>query len=110
MFPALAAVKQIDASQPHAGSERLVAKRHTRAQWLSFLGWLLIFSGACSVLLGFSDLQNLAVLIAMGIIFIPLGLLVVASGQILAGLAAIEKNIGNNNTNKSSDFPGVSAD
>lgn len=47
-----------------------------------------------SLLLGFSDLQNLAFLAIAGVIFIPIGLLLITNGRILSKLTNIEKNTG----------------
>jgi len=48
--------------------------------------------GGVSVILGFSDLQNLTALLIVGAVMIPVGILLIANSRILRGLAAIERN------------------
>jgi hypothetical protein len=65
---------------------------HLVGRWISVIGWLLTGGGGIVLLIGFSDLQNLAILAAAGVVFIPIGLLLIANGRILNKLARIEKN------------------
>jgi hypothetical protein len=100
MFPALASLKEPAISEAQFFAARRVSQRQVRGKWLAILGWVLTVCGLFGALLGFSDLQNFAVVAALGLMFIPLGLLLVTGGQILVGLAAIEKNMRGNETAK----------
>ncbi len=73
-------------------AKRAASRRRT-AKWISGIGWFFTGGGVVCLLTGLSDLQNLIFVVALGIVFIPLGLVIVANGQILAGLATIEQNM-----------------
>lgn len=66
--------------------------RRQSDKWISGGGWLLAASGGICLIIGLADLQNLAILAILGVVFIPIGLLLVTNGRILSGLAKIEKN------------------
>lgn len=66
--------------------------RRQIGKWISGGGWLLAASGGVCLIIGLADLQNLALLAILGVVFIPIGLLLVTNGRILTGLAKIEKN------------------
>ena len=68
------------------------AHRSRTGKWISALGWLVTGGGGASLVVGLSDLDNLTLLAIGGVIFIPIGLLLITNGQILSGLARIEKN------------------
>jgi hypothetical protein len=68
------------------------AHRSRAGKWISALGWLVTGGGGVSLVVGLSDLDNLTILAIGGVIFIPIGLLLITNGQILRGLARIEKN------------------
>ncbi len=86
-------VVQEPAANPSAPKKDTpLSRRRASAKWIAALGWLISLGGVVCLLAGLSDLQNLLALVAVGVVFVPLGLLVVANGHILAGLAAIEKN------------------
>ena len=68
------------------------AHRSRTGKWISALGWLVTGGGGASLVVGLSDLDNLTILAVGGVIFIPIGLLLITNGQILRGLARIEKN------------------
>jgi len=61
-------------------------------KWISALGWVLTAGAMVSVLVGFSDLANLTLLAIAGVVFIPIGLLLVTNGRILSKLTILEKN------------------
>lgn len=92
MLPSLLVAQEPEAHPSTPENDAILARRRASAKWIAALGWLLSLGGVACLLIGISDLQNLIVLVAVGIVFVPLGLLVVANGHILAGLAAIEKN------------------
>jgi hypothetical protein len=86
-------VMQEPAAKPNAPeNDATLARRRASAKWIAAMGWLLSLGGLVCLLAGLADVQNLLVLAAIGVVFVPLGLLVVANGHILAGLAAIERN------------------
>ncbi len=68
------------------------AHRSRTGKWISALGWLVTGGGGVSLVVGLSDLNNLTILVIGGVIFIPIGLLLITNGQILSGLARLEKN------------------
>ncbi|MDZ7304466.1 MAG: hypothetical protein ONB44_20270 [candidate division KSB1 bacterium] len=68
------------------------AHRSRTGKWISALGWLVTMGGGVSLVFGLSDLANLTLLAVGGVVFIPIGLLLIANGQILRGLARLEKN------------------
>ncbi len=72
--------------------DRSLARRRASAKWIAALGWLISLGGLVCIMIGLADVQNMIILAAVGIVFVPLGLLVVANGHILAGVAAIERN------------------
>ncbi len=80
------------AKQSAPVTDTTLSRRRASAKWIAALGWLLSLGGLVCLLAGLADVQNLIVLVAVGVVFVPLGLLVVSNGHILAGLAAIEKN------------------
>ncbi|NUO78593.1 hypothetical protein HUU05_00830 [candidate division KSB1 bacterium] len=79
-----------NASTPE--NDASLARRRASAKWIAALGWLISLGGLVCIMIGLADVQNMIILAAVGIVFVPLGLLVVANGHILAGLAAIERN------------------
>lgn len=90
MIPAML-VMQEPAAKPNAPENDTTLARRS-AKWIAAFGWLISLGGLVCLLAGLADVQNLLVLAAIGVVFVPLGLLVVANGHILAGLAAIERN------------------
>ena len=84
-------VMQEPAAKPNAPENDVNLARRS-AKWIAAFGRLISLGGLVCLLAGLADLQNLLVLVAVGVVFVPLGLLVVANGHILAGLAAIERN------------------
>lgn len=106
MIPAML-VMQAPAAKSNAPENDVnLARRRAGAKWIAATGWLISLGGLVCLLAGLSDVQNLIVLAAVGVVFVPLGLLVVANGHILAGLAAIERNT----RNKSGVKQGSSSD
>lgn len=82
---------QVATSQNSEGSP---PKHNHTGKWIAALGWLLTGGAIICLLVGFSDLQNLAFLAVAGVIFIPIGLLLITNGRILSKLTNIEKNTG----------------
>jgi magnesium-transporting ATPase (P-type) len=83
---------ELQTSEPLRPEQEVVSRHRRSGKWISVLGWLLTAAGGISLLLGLSDWQNLIALTIIGIFFIPIGLLLVVNGQVLIGLARIEKN------------------
>lgn len=103
MMPALLVAQESEANARPPENDARLARRRAGAKWIAALGWFISLGGVVCLLLGLSDLQNLVVFVAVGIVFVPLGLLVVANGHILAGLAVIERNTsGKSETEKGS--------
>lgn len=82
---------QVAAPQNSKGSP---PRQNHAGKLVAALGWLLTGGAMISLLIGFSDLQNLAFLAITGVIFIPIGLLLITNGRILSKLTNIEKNTG----------------
>jgi len=61
-------------------------------KWIAGLGWLLTAGALVSAFIGFSDLANLTLLAIAGVVFIPIGLLLVTNGRILSKLTHLEKS------------------
>lgn len=61
-------------------------------KWVSALGWVLTVGALVSVIIGFSDWENLTLLVITGVVFIPIGLLLVTNGRILSKLTNLEQN------------------
>jgi len=86
----LLSVQSQKPAPPNVGD--LPLRRNHAGKWISALGWLLIAGALISLLISFSDWQNFAILTIAGVVFIPLGLLLVTNGRILSKLVNIEKN------------------
>jgi hypothetical protein len=84
------------------------AHRSRTGKWISALGWLVTSSGGVSLIFGLSDLDNLTILAIGGVIAIPIGLLLITNGQILSGLARIEKTTAVKASQPSNQSPGDS--
>lgn len=84
------------------------AHRTRTGKWISALGWLVTGGGGVSLIFGLSDLDNLAILAIGGVIFIPVGLLLITNGQILSGLARIERTTAAKASQSSSQSSGDS--
>ncbi len=85
----------IEPQQPQFEQKRVNNPAHPRARtgkWVSVLGWVITAGGGISLVVGLSDLDNLTILAIGGVIFILIGLLLITNGQILSGLARLEKN------------------
>jgi len=92
MITALLGLQESPAAAASSHEESKAASRRRSARWISALGWMITLSGGLCMMIGLSDLQNLVVLAAIGLAAMPFGLLIIANGKILSGLAAIEKN------------------
>lgn len=66
-------------------------------KWISGLGWVLTAVALVSAVIGFSDWANLTLLAIAGVVFIPIGLLLVTNGRILNKLTNLEKRARNAN-------------
>jgi len=75
--------------QPTEGSS---PRSNQTGKWISAFGWLLTIGAVIGVLVGFSDLANLTLLAIAGVVFIPIGLLLVTNGRILSKLTNLEKS------------------
>lgn len=60
-------------------------------KWISGMGWVVTVAALVSVVIGFSDWANLTLLAIAGVVFIPIGLLLVTNGRILNKLTNLEK-------------------
>ena len=62
-------------------------------KFISGLGWVVIIIGIIAIIVGFANGSEVGVGIAIGsIIFIILGIVMVASGQLISCFVSIEKN------------------
>jgi len=75
--------------QPMEGS---APRSNQSGKWISALGWVLTAGALASALIGFSDLANLTLLAIAGVVFMPIGLLLVTNGRILSKLTSLEKS------------------
>ena len=73
--------------------ERHAAAASNRpGKWVSLLGWCMTAGAGFALLIGLTDVHNMAILLIAGAVFIPIGLLLITNGRILGKLANIEKN------------------
>lgn len=85
-------------------ASRLTAA-HSPDRWITTAGWILSVAGMVMLVLGLSDVLNLAFLFVGGLLAIPMGLLLVAAGQLIKRLNIIEKNTRASAQQRTSDAP-----
>lgn len=78
---------------------------HSTDRWIMTAGWLLSGAGMVMLVLGLSDVLNLAFLFVAGLFAIPMGLLLVAAGHLIKRLNMIEKNTRMSAERRTSDAP-----
>lgn len=83
-------------------ASRLIAA-HSTDRWIMTVGWLLSVAGVVILVLGLSDVLNLAFLFVGGLLAIPMGLLLVAAGHLIKRLNMIEKNTRSSAQQRTSD-------
>ncbi|MCL4708698.1 hypothetical protein KJ068_26360 [bacterium] len=78
---------------------------HSTERWVMPTGWILSVAGAVMLVLGLSDVLNLAFLFVGGLVAIPMGLLLVAAAHLIKRLNIIEKNTRASAQQHASDEP-----
>lgn len=81
---------------------------HSADRWVMSAGWILSVAGVVMLVLGLSDVLNLAFLFVGGLFAIPMGLLLVAAGHLIKRLNMIEKNTRVSAQQHASDEPPLS--